>query len=111
MKLLISAINEGDYCMTMSLFSDDAKDKHKDLVKKVIESENKRIKFAQDFKNYMIPPIDENNPSSEAKVTVTSSEGETKQVYSIMFSKEETGDYLISSFPACDFCLFNIKVT
>lgn len=97
MKLLLDAVNEGNYCLAMSLFTNDSKDKHKDLVKKVLENEGKRIKFAQDLKNYMIPPIDENDPSGQAKATVTSSEGVNKQFYSIILSKEETGEYLISS--------------
>ena len=60
----------------MNLFLNDSKNKHKDLKKKVLESEAKRIKFAQDLKDYMIPPIDENDQSGQAKATVTNSEGE-----------------------------------
>jgi hypothetical protein len=97
MKLLIDAISEGNYCMTMSLFSADSKDKNKDLIKKVIEDENKRTQFAQDLEDYMIPSIDENDPFSVARATVTSSGSGSKQIYSITFSKEETGEYLISS--------------
>ncbi|PJA86486.1 MAG: hypothetical protein CO141_04515 [Candidatus Moranbacteria bacterium CG_4_9_14_3_um_filter_42_9] len=51
----------------MNLFLNDSKNKHKDLIKKVLESEGKRLKFAQDLKDYMIPPINGNDPSGQAR--------------------------------------------
>jgi len=97
MKLLINAIGEKDYCLTMSLFSDDSKDKHRELIKIVIEDEDKRNKFLDDLDGYMIPAIDENDPSSEAKATITKTGAGGSSTFLIIFSKKENGEYLISS--------------
>jgi len=97
MKLLVEAITQGNYCLTLSLFTEDSRDKYKDLLKSILADENKRGNFLGDLKNYMIPAIDENNPSSEAKATITrkSIKGSSGTFY-IKFSKKESGEYMIS---------------
>lgn len=97
MKLLINAINEGNYCWTMSLFSDESKDKQRELVKIVIEDEEKRNKFLADLNGYMIPAIDENDPEAQAKATITSADVGGNSTFYIIFSENESGQYLISS--------------
>ena len=97
MKMLIKAISESNYCQAISLYVEGSRGKYKDLIKTVIDDENLRNKFLTDLNGYMIPAIDENNPSAEAKATITSSNIAESPAYYIRFSKTEIGEYLISS--------------
>ncbi|HEX7586599.1 MAG TPA: hypothetical protein VF390_03130 [Patescibacteria group bacterium] len=97
MKLLREAIAKEDYCLALSLYADDSRDKYKNMMNTVIKDENKRNKFLIDLNSYMIPAIDENNPSAEAKATITSNGADGSAAYYIRFSKKESGEYLISS--------------
>ena len=97
MKLLMKAIAEENYCLALSLYTDDSRDKYKDLIKNVIELESKRNKLLIDLAGYMIPAMDENNPSAEAKAVITSNGADGNAAFDIRFSKNEFGAYLISS--------------
>jgi hypothetical protein len=97
MKLLIKAMAESNYCQVLSLYTEGSRDKYKDLIKTIIGDESKKNKFLIDLNGYRIPAIDENDPSADAKATITSGEGGGITSYYIIFSRTESGEYLIAS--------------